>query len=630
MAQCTSINSVNRSKSWNTAFFTRQNYEFFNRDVQDLKDVNADAEDDLQLFIRDFESSVPSCQQRDIRAFCLENEVLPCAEHNVASTREWGQAWLDDREELTEFSRTYEERLSANELLYFMRQPRFGSPNLPNADRRLIYIADLKPSFVRALADTVPTNETKPLRDAIWKHLTLQTVIDVKIPPTSFPRWNLEFQMPYLALIRRPSSHKNHKALTINKKPIRNFISLNFLDLPQPDDGEIGSFGIYEAQISVLLCGADNYRYTGYAFVDTEFRDRDEESEDDEPEETGGTNDEVDIDTLLEDPIISDCEIENTVDANKPTWPPREYFLTIMGTRMQQVLRHWQDVVHIVEVGVHTSTNLEINRTLSDDSACNQLDRVGKEIMWVAKAFAVLEHLRSRLAITTEAWACFTSPNGNIHYFSDMTSQEIGTRIDSISACFKDLEMLIRKLDQLLRDCEAMSKSLDVRMKLETIRLNLQSNLLNLQSNELNQASHALNTQTIALNHDTNQVALETKKVAFESHKLAFQSLKVASESHEVARLGFSMNQFFLPTGIVAALFGTQQEIFYFKRTPMTFLVCAASMTFLMWVLAIGIFMVGRSEWFKHASLKVKQVFIHRQNTDEPSLQDMTDNERNV
>ena len=51
------------------------------------------------------------------------------------------------------------------------------------------YIANLDPAYILALAETASFHQLSVLRDAIWKHLALQTSIMVKIPVTiQFPR----------------------------------------------------------------------------------------------------------------------------------------------------------------------------------------------------------------------------------------------------------------------------------------------------------------------------------------------------------------------------------------------------------------------------------------------------------
>jgi hypothetical protein len=44
------------------------------------------------------------------------------------------------------------------------------------------YIANLNPSYIRALSETAPEHQVPALRDAIWKHVALQSSIGIKIP----------------------------------------------------------------------------------------------------------------------------------------------------------------------------------------------------------------------------------------------------------------------------------------------------------------------------------------------------------------------------------------------------------------------------------------------------------------
>jgi hypothetical protein len=108
---------------------------------------------------------------------------------------------------------------------------------------------------------------------------------------------------------------------------------LSFLKLQVPKSKDpIKKFGIHEAQISFVICGADNTRWVVYAFVDTD-------SDDEE----------------LEDEILSYREFhadplsDGELDANCPIWDPREYFLRIVEIRMVQVLKEWKYLARTVE-----------------------------------------------------------------------------------------------------------------------------------------------------------------------------------------------------------------------------------------------------------------------------------------
>lgn len=71
--------------------------------------------------------------------------------------------------------------------------------NVPDAERRFMYersepaiscylleahsyITNLNPSYILALAETAPFHQVSALRDALWKHIALQTSLRVKLP----------------------------------------------------------------------------------------------------------------------------------------------------------------------------------------------------------------------------------------------------------------------------------------------------------------------------------------------------------------------------------------------------------------------------------------------------------------
>jgi hypothetical protein len=108
---------------------------------------------------------------------------------------------------------------------------------------------------------------------------------------------------------------------------------LSFLKIQTPNSQDRRKYGIYEAQISFVICGPDETRWVAYAFVDTDFGGEDMG---DEPSSCDG---------IGWDPIAT----EGKLDANLPIWDPREYFLIIFEIRIAQVRKEWEYLVRTVE-----------------------------------------------------------------------------------------------------------------------------------------------------------------------------------------------------------------------------------------------------------------------------------------
>lgn len=102
------------------------------------------------------------------------------------------------------------------------------------------------------------------------------------------------------------------------------------LPLPRPNSNEDKDF-YYEAQISVLVTGVDEFLWTSICCVDTFFgceTGRKDYLEDDAPVEpaTGGSS-----------PL------------RYPMWNPREFFLVVLSRRIARATREWSTLIEAFE-----------------------------------------------------------------------------------------------------------------------------------------------------------------------------------------------------------------------------------------------------------------------------------------
>ena len=120
-----------------------------------------------------------------------------------------------------------------------------------------------------------------------------------------------------------------------------------------PDTSKHRDFNIYEAHISIVICGWNHTNWTGWAFAKTDFAV--EEREEEEDDETWFNFEECeekeDEDTMAEDYFASDG-VGETLDANVPIWDPRYYFLRILAIRLDIVLREWRYLVQTIEYSI--------------------------------------------------------------------------------------------------------------------------------------------------------------------------------------------------------------------------------------------------------------------------------------
>jgi hypothetical protein len=158
----------------------------------------------------------------------------------------------------------------------------------------------------------------------------------------------MELYVPYYELRELSSSSPASQ--------LGEFIDVSFLnsDVKPVQEGNNNNnnnkYGIYGARFSLLMCGPDHFRWTGFAFVDrNSHSDMGESSEDD-------CEFEDDL-TVSPDPIASPPEAQNfgIVDANLPIHDPREYFLLTCENRIAGIMKEWRNVVRWVErnVGNH-------------------------------------------------------------------------------------------------------------------------------------------------------------------------------------------------------------------------------------------------------------------------------------
>jgi hypothetical protein len=145
----------------------------------------------------------------------------------------------------------------------------------------------------------------------------------------------MQFQIPYLAFRPLPLSESDTQTIPDVKLP-RKWMDVSFLVDSSASEAN-KQFGLAEAQISVLLCGSDNWRWVVYSLVDTYF-DKEEDA-DDEYDEFSNAEE------FVPDPIVSD----ELTDLNLPIWDPRAYFLTICDARSNQVLCEWENIRSAIE-----------------------------------------------------------------------------------------------------------------------------------------------------------------------------------------------------------------------------------------------------------------------------------------
>lgn len=266
--------------------------------------------------------------------------------------------WVDERNgspnlEGSGDARKHENPLTATGLFRALEKPRYGDEYLPDAARRLIYITDLDPACIRALAATASYQQALVLRNAIFQYLSFQTSIAVKIPSTGFLSFQLDLHLPFFILGKSIPPEKSEGKFNI--KPWRGWTDLSFLKINKFDfrpQKPMEVWGIQEAQISCIVAGSDHWRWVGYGFVDSE------------------------VDGVLAEPydtnLLQDQIAAGEIEVSFPIWTPRDYWIRVFELRIGYVRGQWEYLIYKLELGINQYVRGQSQITL--DNICNDTD----------------------------------------------------------------------------------------------------------------------------------------------------------------------------------------------------------------------------------------------------------------
>jgi hypothetical protein len=124
-----------------------------------------------------------------------------------------------------------------------------------------------------------------------------------------------------------------------DRKPLRQSWELPFLSRSMTTSASTDKrYSLYEAQISVAMIGIDHWVWAAYGLVDTYFES------DERAKESVDRYDQLKGRRGRPDPLAA-----GQIDASKPIWTPREYFLRVFEIRIKQVRGEWHNIVDKVE-----------------------------------------------------------------------------------------------------------------------------------------------------------------------------------------------------------------------------------------------------------------------------------------
>lgn len=334
--------------SWYLGFSRLRNLHDDETSVEVKKKVDDDG-DDLGIFFMDSRDAAPRCEVEVLEDFCRGTGLEDAKSGNGAPGHR-KNVWLDDRASSPALQcgdRPYTNPLTATELKRALEVPRFNHEHLPDAARRLIYITDLDPACIHALAVTASCHQTTVLRNAIYKHLAFQTSIAVKIPSAGFLTFQLDLHLPFFLL--RKSTPPGESVGKVNEKPRRRWTDMSFLKIgtsESQDQKPKEVWGIHEVQATCVVAGSDDWRWVGYGFVDAEI--------------DGSLTDLSEVDLSFD--RIAAGELE----ADIPIWRPRDYWLKLFEIRIERVRKEWEYLIHKLELSVNQYVRGQTRNTPND------------------------------------------------------------------------------------------------------------------------------------------------------------------------------------------------------------------------------------------------------------------------
>jgi hypothetical protein len=302
------------------------------------EEVNAEYEGErLRYFSADFADTASQPEVELLERFCQDTslEDVKLGKSSAGSRR---AIWIDDRStnELDftgrGIARQHPNPLTATGLFRALIEPRYNHDNLPDAARRLIYVNNLDPACIHALAATAHIHQAPALRSAIYNHLAFQPAIRVAVPSAGFLNFQLELHLPFFILSQ---STPPDPPVKCKSQPPREWTDLSFLELqtlkPQSSvPGEV--WGLHAAHISYVVTGSDDWRFVGYAFVDQE------------------------ADGLLTDKSEEDLGFDQIaageIEARFSLCRPRDHWVLVFEVRAEQVRRAWEYLIYKLEIGV--------------------------------------------------------------------------------------------------------------------------------------------------------------------------------------------------------------------------------------------------------------------------------------
>jgi hypothetical protein len=319
----------------------------------------------------------------------------------------------------------------------------------PDAEQQLIFVTDLDAWCVNALIGTASYRQLPHLQAVLYRHLAFEPYFGFETTVEGLRMFQLAFHLPYHAL-RSSKKPRIDSRRYADGDPLRHVHDVSFLDFT---DSETSSF-LYEAQISCMISGPDEWRWVVYCFVDTYF--------DPESERESILSDPMDnllAQGLRLDPFTRDYYAAND---ETPTHNPREFFLTMLRFRIDQVKNEWTKVVERLKKSIREYERSFLSVSGEDSSSKSR--NFVTQVKWLSKKLFL--DLSETVSLCEEF--CLEPV---LDLQSGSESSDNCPLLIPIKSTLKELKSLEKKLESVAKNWEDFTRDLEVRLNLETIQV---------------------------------------------------------------------------------------------------------------------------------------------------------------
>ncbi|KIX09865.1 uncharacterized protein Z518_00946 [Rhinocladiella mackenziei CBS 650.93] len=329
-----------------------------------------------------------------------------------------------------------------------------------DAEQRLVYITDLDRWTIVALIRTASYYQAFPLRDALYKHLSFEPSIGMRITSEGLQTYQIAFHLPYYVWRSSPIPNKDHRC--IGTEPLRETRNVSFLNdalpgcLPNSPPFDF----LYEAQMSCVIAGFDKWSWDGYFFCDAYFDDGDPDKESVGLYYLDNQGDEL----VLVDPFA-----RGELSTDRPLENPINYFLTVFRVRLCQIQNEWQRVVNNLLRRIRIFIRNEY-RTLSKARECssskeadNHAQNIQSCLSWIAEFMDLQIRLSECLSKTVDAGEKFWL-NDTDHLEALFEPDQGRLSVSEIKETFGELQLLLQTLNSMATRCDNLRRSLEAQL----------------------------------------------------------------------------------------------------------------------------------------------------------------------